>query len=77
MRQTDEETAKEFKGVLDILNNAFGQLNARSEKSDERMKLALRLSDSCTLFGRCNRLTDPKSRLMASIVEILPPLVVS
>ncbi|HEX4771079.1 MAG TPA: hypothetical protein VH351_09630 [Bryobacteraceae bacterium] len=38
VRQTDEETAKEFKGVLDILNNAFGQLNARSEKSDERMK---------------------------------------
>lgn len=38
VRQTDEETAKEFKGVLDILNNAFAKLNARSEKSDERMK---------------------------------------
>jgi len=38
VRQTDEETAQEFKGVLDILNNTFVQLNARSEKSDERMK---------------------------------------
>jgi hypothetical protein len=38
VRQTDEETAAEFKGILDILNTAFAQLNARSEKSDERMK---------------------------------------
>jgi len=46
-------------------------------ESDERMKLSLGLSDSCTLFGRCNRFTDPKGRQFASIVEILPPLAVS
>jgi hypothetical protein len=38
VRETDEQTAKEFKGVLDVLNNAFMQISARSEKSDERMK---------------------------------------
>jgi hypothetical protein len=38
VRQTDGQTAAEFKGVLDILNNAFMQISARSEKSDERMK---------------------------------------
>jgi hypothetical protein len=38
VRQTDEQTAEEFKGVLDVLNNAFMQISSRSEQSDERMK---------------------------------------
>lgn len=49
--------------------SAFLQVQA-----DERIKMALGLTQDCALFGRCNRLSDEKGRVLADIVEILPPI---
>jgi chorismate-pyruvate lyase len=41
--------------------------------SDRLISGALKLSGTHRLYGRCNRLSDPKGNPLAEIVEILPP----
>lgn len=41
--------------------------------SDRVISGALKLTGTHRLYGRCNRLTDPRGNPLADIVEILPP----
>ena len=43
-------------------------------ESDEAIGRALNLPKGRALFGRCNTLSDGKGRVLAEIVEILPPM---
>lgn len=65
VRLNEQETAREFKGVLDILTNAFAQLSTRTEKSDERLKhleaglsRLSRTDDLGTLRSHVSRMLD-------------------
>lgn len=42
--------------------------------SDRLISGALRINGTHRLYGRCNRLSDPKGNPLADIVEILPPI---
>ncbi len=43
-------------------------------EADTRLQRAFRLSRPRALFGRRNRIVDPRGRVLSDIVEILPPL---
>ena len=42
-------------------------------ESDDAMNTALTLSGTQTLYGRCNEIRNSAGRILAEIVEILPP----
>ena len=42
-------------------------------ESDDAMNAALALSNRQTLYGRCNEIRNSEGRILAEIVEILPP----
>ena len=42
-------------------------------ESDDAMNTALTLPDTQTLYGRCNEIRNSEGRILAEIVEILPP----
>ena len=44
-------------------------------ESDDVMNAALTLSQSQTLYGRCNEITNKEGQILAGIVEILPPTI--
>ena len=44
-------------------------------ESDDIMNAALTLSQTHTLYGRCNEITNTKGQVLAEIVEILPPAI--
>jgi chorismate-pyruvate lyase len=43
--------------------------------SDDVMNATLALSHTHTLYGRCNEITNNEGRILADIVEILPPAI--
>jgi hypothetical protein len=44
-------------------------------ESDDHMNAALALSQTQTLYGRANEITNTEDQVLADIVEILPPMI--